>query len=214
MGVDPGEIVKRIVQGGDAAELALDSGGISGHRAHRRGRPQQQDQKRNGKGHLRDVLHPVAPAQNGHNDQGQPPPQLAAQIGREDRDDRPQPLAAEYTQHDGQCQVGVDGVEILPPSRIDAKIDHRLKQIDGGGGGGHPQDIFPVPADVAEGGGQNDAEQAHRHRVADVQAHRNTCFRWKAYSRYRSFSSPYFPRGMGSSARLAMVMALGMIFLT
>ncbi len=51
---------------------------------------------------------------------------------------------------DGQGQVGVDGIEILPLGGVDAKINHRLKDIDGDGGGGHPQNVFPVPPDVAE----------------------------------------------------------------
>ena len=96
---------------------------------------------------------------------------------------------------------------------VDAGNDP-LDQENGQGGSYHAADVPPGPPDVAEGGGEHDAEQSHRHgitRIKDrIRRHvRNTCFLRKAYSKYRSFNSAYFPRGTGSSARESMVMAFG-----
>ena len=108
----------------------------------------------------------------------------------------------------------MDGVEVQSQHWAHSQIDDPLDQKNSRHGGGHIADIPPVPADVAEGGGEHDAKQAHRHGVAEIEdcIHRhvkNTCFLRKAYSRYRSFNSAYFPRGTGSSASESMVMALG-----
>ena len=110
--------------------------------------------------------------------------------------------------------MSMEGVEIRPQRRVDPQIDDSLDQENGQGGSNHAAGVPPGPPDVAEGGGEHDAKQAHRHGVAEIEdcIHRhvkNTCFLRKAYSRYRSFNSAYFPRGTGSSARESMVMALG-----
>ena len=77
----------------------------------------------------------------------------------------------------------------------------------------------PVPAGVqraAEAGGQNAPEQTHRNIVqhGNNRAHTITRLFRKAYSRYVSLTSLYFPRGSGISVRQDMVTARAEIFRT
>ena len=160
------------------------------------------------------TLRVTPPDKGPHAHQRQPPPELAAEVGRQHRDHRPEPFMAQQAEGDRQRKMSMEGVEIRPQRRVDPQIDDSLDQENGQGGSNHAADVPPGPPDVAEGGGEHDAEQSHRHgitRIKDrIHRHvRNTCFLRKAYSKYRSFNSAYFPRGTGSSARESMVMALG-----
>ena len=212
--IDPGQIVKGVIQGRRAAELALDGHRIAGNGPHCRCRPQQQEQQWQRHDQLHRILHPISTGKHPHADQRQPPPELAAEIRRQHGDHRPEPLMAQQAEGDRQRKMSMEGVEIRPQRRVDPQIDDPLDQENGQGGSNHAADVPPGPPDVAEGGGEHDAEQSHRHgitRIKDrIRRHvRNTCFLRKAYSKYRSFNSAYFPRGTGSSARESMVMAFG-----
>ena len=76
---------------------------------------------------------------------------------------------AQQTEYKDQGEMCMDGVEIHPQRGVHPQVDDSLDQENSRRGGGHIADIPPVPADVAEGGGEHDAKQAHRHGVAEIE---------------------------------------------
>ena len=81
--------------------------------------------------------------------------------------------------------MGVQGIKILPQLRRDSKINNGLQQKNTQREQSHFQYFALGPCNIAESGGEHNAEQAHRHGVADIEGRhvKNTCFLRKAYSR-------------------------------
>jgi len=212
--IDTGQVVKQIPHCRDQAKAHLHGGLIARDCPHgRRHKVQQPQQQRQRQRQLRRGLHLRPAGHQRRQQQRQPAPQLAAQIGRQHRNGRPQQLPLEDGQHQHQRHMGHQRVQQLQQLEIGGHaIDRRLRQQDRR----HGQSIGPLlpprPRDAAEGGGQDHAVHAHRRVVQQRHAvpqrvaaphgaahHSSTCFRLKAYSRYRSFSSENRPWGMGIS---------------
>lgn len=183
--IDPRQIVEGIVHSRDDAELALNRCRILGDGAHGGRGPQQKQKQRHGQRQLHGLLHGVSAGAELHDEQRQPAAELTAEIRGQHGDNGPEPLPAQQAQNENQGKVGVQGIKILSQLRRDSKINNGLQQKNTQREQSHFQYFAPGPCNIAESGGEHNAEQAHRHGVADIEGRhvKNTCFLRKAYSR-------------------------------
>ena len=219
IGVDPRQIVKGVADGGHDAEEEL----------HRRLQPsdlphggreefQQHPQQRQRHDQLHRALQITAAVEAGHGQQRDPPPYLTAQIRRQYRHDGPYRPPLHHAQHDHQRYVGHQRVDRPQQPHVGDVVHHALDQQDHRHAAPVAGQPLPRPVQVAEGGGQDHAENAHHRVVQQIYGipqrlvgqhrrsvhHKNTCFRLNTCSRYRSLISENLPWGMGISARHAI----------
>ena len=213
-----GDVIKKIAHQRHNAELALHRGRVAGKLPHGgRKEPDEQQQQRQGEQQLCHRLHQRVLREEQRYRQRRPAPHLTAQISCEHRHQRPDLLSAEQHQHDIQRQVGDKRVKVLGSRGAGTKVEDALQRQQPGGAARQCPALFIRPADGAERRTEQDAEDAHRCAVQQLQqcprgGHRTTFFPAKEYSRYWSRTAVKRPWGSGTSARLSMVMLLAVMF--